>query len=96
MLDMRQISRCRAKMEVLEEQYKLLDKELTKISQRVNLFEKVKIPESKEGIRVIRIKLGDEMTAGVARAKIAKSKISEASGLDGRDMPTNSLEGIIE
>jgi V/A-type H+-transporting ATPase subunit D len=40
----------------------------------VNLFEKVKIPESREHIRVIRIFLGDQQTAEVARAKIAKAK----------------------
>ena len=37
--------------------------------------EKIKIPESREIIRVIRIKLGDEMTAAVGRAKIAKGKL---------------------
>ena len=46
-------------------------------TQRVNLFEKVKIPEAKEAIRIIRIKLGDEMTAAVGRAKIAKNKLAE-------------------
>jgi hypothetical protein len=45
----------------------------------VNLFEKVKIPEAQEAIRVIRIKLGDEMTAAVGRAKIAKYKIASAA-----------------
>jgi len=75
--DLREISRCQAKEQILEQQFQLLGKELTKISQRVNLFEKVKIPEAREVIRVIRIKLGDEMTAAVGRAKIAKSKLSE-------------------
>ncbi|MCX5669743.1 MAG: hypothetical protein NTU94_00260, partial [Planctomycetota bacterium] len=45
--------------------------------QRVNLFEKIKIPEAREAIRVIRIRLGDEMTAAVGRAKIAKAKFGE-------------------
>ena len=57
----------------------LLHRELTKIIQRVNLFEKVKIPEVRESIRVIRIHLGDEMTAAVGRAKIAKGKLDAAS-----------------
>jgi len=47
--------------------------------ERVNLFEKIKIPEALEAIRVIRIHLGDEMTAGVGRAKIAKAKLSSSS-----------------
>jgi V/A-type H+-transporting ATPase subunit D len=46
-------------------------------NQRVNLFEKIKIPEAKENIRMIRIYLGDQQTAGVARAKIAKRKSTE-------------------
>ena len=76
--DLRQISTLQAQQHILRRQYELLDHELTKIIQRVNLFEKVKIPETREAIRVIRIRLGDEMTAAVGRAKIAKGKISQA------------------
>jgi V/A-type H+-transporting ATPase subunit D len=76
--DLRQINRCNAETNVLQEQYDLLHAELTKIIQRVNLFEQVKIPEAREGIRIIRIHLGDEMTAGVGRAKIAKAKLAES------------------
>ena len=64
----------RAEGKVLEEQYQLLLAELTTTSQRVNLFEKVKIPECKENIRRIRIQLGDMETGAVARSKIAKKK----------------------
>ncbi|MBN1488296.1 MAG: V-type ATP synthase subunit D [Phycisphaerae bacterium] len=78
--DLRDLSRRSAQLEVLDEEYHLLSRELTRIIQRVNLFEKVKIPESQNTIRVIRIKLGDEMTAGVGRAKIAKSKLAESVG----------------
>jgi V/A-type H+-transporting ATPase subunit D len=78
--DMRELNRRRAQVEVLDRQYELLQKELTKIIQRVNLFEKVMIPDAKEAIRKIRIKLGDEMTAAVGRAKIAKSKLAETVG----------------
>ena len=35
------------------------------------------IPNSREAIRIIRIALGDEMTAAVGRAKIAKGKLAE-------------------
>ncbi len=59
---------------VMSEQIVCLKEELRTTNQRVNLFEKVKIPESKEGIRKIRVFLGDQETAAVARAKIAKSK----------------------
>ena len=64
---------------VLEEQYRLLAEELRTTTQRVNLFEKVKIPECKENIRKIRIYLGDIDTAGVVRSKIAKRKTQEAA-----------------
>lgn len=69
-----QLIRLRAEHEVLEAQKRLINEELRVTSQRVNLFEKVKIPECRENVRVIKIFLGDEQTAGVARAKIAKSR----------------------
>ena len=65
--------------EVLEEQYRLLAAELRSTTQRVNLFEKVKIPECEENIRRINIMLGDAETSGVARSKIAKKKSAEAA-----------------
>lgn len=63
-----------ARREILERQRDLISEELRSTSQRVNLFEKVKIPECKENIRVIKIHLGDESTAAVARGKIAKKR----------------------
>ena len=68
------LARNRIEREALETQHVLLTNELRVTTQRVNLFEKVKIPESKENIRVIRVFLGDMQIAGVARAKIAKAK----------------------
>jgi len=73
--DMRAITSHQAECQVFRRQHELLQRELTKIIQRVNLFEKVKIPETREAIRLIRIRLGDEMTAAVGRAKIAKTKL---------------------
>ena len=64
-----------AKISVLEKQAELLGEELRITSQRVNLFEKVKIPETRENIRMIQIYLGDEQTAAVVRGKIAKKKL---------------------
>lgn len=59
---------------ILNEQRRLVSEELRTTSQRVNLFEKVKIPECKENIRFIKIFLGDEQTAAVARGKLAKKR----------------------
>jgi len=69
-----QLTTLRLERRVIEEQFRLLGDELRTTNQRVNLFEKVKIPEAKENIRVVRIFLGDQQTAGVARSKIAKGK----------------------
>ena len=62
---------------IYEEQRRLVTAELHQTSQRVNLFEKVKIPQCREAIRVIKIALGDEQTAAVTRGKIAKSRTPE-------------------
>jgi len=74
---LRQLIRLRVERQIIEEQHRLLSDELRTTSQRVNLFEKVKIPECKENIRVIRIFMGDQQTAAVARSKIAKGKSAE-------------------
>ncbi len=64
---------------ILYRQYELLAEELRTTGQRVNLFEKVKIPECQENIRKIRIMLGDLETSAVARSKIAKRKTAAAN-----------------
>ena len=55
----------------------LLRHELRITSQRVNLFEKVKIPEAQEHIRQIKIYIGDQLANAVGRSKVAKRKIQE-------------------
>ena len=64
---------------ILYRQFELLSEELRTTGQRVNLFEKVKIPECQENIRKIRIMLGDLETSAVARSKIAKRKTAAAN-----------------
>jgi len=64
---------------VIEEQKKRLDKELRTTTQRVNLFEKVKIPETRGNIKKIQVYLGDQQTASVVRGKIAKSGTEKAA-----------------
>lgn len=60
---------------ILEKQVSLLEYELRVTTQRVNLFEKVKIPETRENIKKITIYLGDQQTAAVVRGKISKNKL---------------------
>jgi len=66
-------------LQTLEEQQRLLKKELQTTSQRVNLFEKVKIPETKSNIKKIAVYLGDQDTAAVVRGKISKKGMEKAS-----------------
>ena len=75
---MAEMIRQKAAIHVLQQQRDLVTEELRTTSQRVNLFEKVKIPECKENIRIIKIFLGDEQTASVARGKIAKKRTDRA------------------
>ena len=63
--------------EVLEEQVRLLEQELRATSQRVNLFEKVKIPETEENIKKISIYMADQQVSAVVRSKISKRKIAD-------------------
>lgn len=74
---LREIARLDALAKTLRRQAELLERELRTTAQRVNLFEKVKIPETKENIRVIGIYLGDQQTSAVVRGKIAKKKLQE-------------------
>lgn len=66
-----------ARLMKLNEQLVLVREGLRITTQRVSLFEKVKIPEARENIRRIRIFLGDMQTASVVTGKIAKRKIDE-------------------
>ena len=74
---LREIAALDAMAKTLRRRVELLEQELRSTAQRVNLFEKVKIPEAKENIRVIGIYLGDQQTSAVVRGKIAKKKLQE-------------------
>lgn len=76
---LKDIAKYDALVATLEERIELLSKELRTTTQRVNLFEKVKIPEAKENIRVIGIYLQDQQTAAVVRGKISKKKLVKVS-----------------
>ena len=77
---LQQVAKLDAEIATLKEQINQLNHELRITSQRVNLFEKVKIPETKENIRRISIYLGDQQTAAVVRGKIAKKKLVKVAG----------------
>ncbi|MEM9668717.1 MAG: V-type ATP synthase subunit D [Pseudomonadota bacterium] len=66
----------------------LLEEAVKIVAQRVNLFEKVLIPRSKENIKRIKIYLSDEQVSAVVRSKMAKRK--RAAIVDG-----HSYEGAM-
>lgn len=81
-IELRTLVAWQEELKVIEKGITILRQELRITTQRVNLFEKVKIPEAEEAIRMIKIYLGDQMSNAVGRSKIAKRKI-EALELEG-------------
>ncbi|MEW6101575.1 MAG: V-type ATP synthase subunit D [Candidatus Omnitrophota bacterium] len=73
----RQLVNMREEISTIEKGIAILRQELRITTQRVNLFEKVKIPQAQEAIRIIKIFIGDQMANAVGRSKIAKRKIEE-------------------
>jgi V/A-type H+-transporting ATPase subunit D len=72
---LRDFARILVSIEIIKQQIAILSRELRTTTQRVNLFEKVKIPECEENIRRIRIYLGDQQANAVGIGKVAKKKI---------------------
>jgi V/A-type H+-transporting ATPase subunit D len=58
---------------VSEERVRLLERAVRRVTQRVNLFDKILIPNAKENIKRIQIFLGDAERAAVSRSKLAKT-----------------------
>ena len=74
---LRDLVMLREEISILEKGLALLRDELRVTTQRVNLFEKIKIPQAREAIRRIRIYIGDQTANAVGRSKIAKRKLEE-------------------
>jgi V/A-type H+/Na+-transporting ATPase subunit D len=60
--------------EISAERVRILEGAVRRITQRVNLFEKILIPGAKENIQRIRIFLGDAEKAAVVTSKLSKKK----------------------
>ena len=76
---MKQVILLDLEAQIVEEQRRRLDRELRVTTQRVNLFEKIKIPETKGSIKKIQVYLGDQQTSAVVRGKIAKTGLTKAA-----------------
>jgi V/A-type H+-transporting ATPase subunit D len=73
-LRMEQMLKLRVRIQVEHQRLALLAEAVRTITQRVNLFDKVLIPRTRDNIRRIQIFLADAERAAVVRAKIAKGK----------------------
>ncbi len=71
---LKDVLQLRIEARITERQLRLLDKAIRKVTQRVNLFDKVLIPRTRANIRRIQIALGDRERAAVVTSKIAKRK----------------------
>jgi V/A-type H+-transporting ATPase subunit D len=76
---MKQVILLDLEAQIVEEQRRRLDRELRVTTQRVNLFEKIKIPETRGYIKKIQVYLGDQQTSAVVRGKIAKTGLERAA-----------------
>ena len=69
-------SACRLELEVriAKERMRRVDLAVRRVTQRVNLFERVLIPRARRSISRIRLHLGEAERAAVVQAKLSKGK----------------------
>jgi V/A-type H+-transporting ATPase subunit D len=65
---------CRLRAEIAAQRLDILRLQLRRVTQRVNLFDKILIPTAHNNIQRIRIYLGETERAAVVTSKLAKSK----------------------
>ena len=75
---LKEVLRLRVEEQITRRQVALLDAAATKVTQRVNLFDRVLIPHTRANIRRIDIALGDRERSAVDNSKIAKHKTQTA------------------
>ncbi len=75
---LQEMATLRLRRDVEQTRVTRLSDAVRRITQRVNLFEKVLIPQAGKGIQRIKIHLADTERAAVVRSKIAKAKQSRS------------------
>lgn len=70
----------RVRASIAGQRVMILDHAVRRITQRVNLFEKILIPTAEENVQRIRIYLGDAERSAVVTSKLAKAKQRTGSG----------------
>jgi V/A-type H+-transporting ATPase subunit D len=71
---LKQMVEQKTRVQVAAERVRLLEKAERRITQRVNLFDKILIPTAKKNIQKIQIYLADVERAAVVRSKLTKKK----------------------
>jgi V/A-type H+-transporting ATPase subunit D len=71
---LRDYAELKARHDIARERVEVLRHAARKITQRVNLFDKILIPEAESNIKRIQIFLADAERAAVVQSKIAKQK----------------------
>ncbi len=79
---LKDVATYRIRLQVFRERVARLQVAVRRVSQRVNLFEKVLIPNAKRDIAHIRLFLSDIERAAVVTSKIAKAKRARERALD--------------
>jgi V/A-type H+-transporting ATPase subunit D len=69
---LKQMVEQKTRIDVAAERVRLLEQAERRITQRVNLFDKILIPTAKKNIKKIQIYLADAERAAVVRSKITK------------------------
>jgi len=77
---LRDAAELRTQVLVAIERVRILEYQEKRVTQRVNLFDKILIPTAKRNIQRIQIFLGDAERAAVVRSKIAKAKQARQRG----------------
>ena len=73
----------RLRARIGRERVEVLGKAVRRITQRVNLFERILIPTAKKNIRKIQVYLGDLDREAVIRSKLSKAKHEEPASPGG-------------
>jgi len=81
---LKQMVEQRTRVQVAADRVRLLEQATRKVTQRVNLFEKILIPTAKANIKKIQIYLADAERAIVVNSKITKNiRQKQAAALHG-------------
>jgi len=73
-IQLKKMLQLQLQLQVDQQRLDILQQAVKKVTQRVNLFDKVLIPRAQKNIRKIQIFLSDTERAAVVRAKITKKK----------------------